>query len=59
MVVDKAVIVGLCGYEVIAVVSGKLPPITSICRQHRSVEAVLLLWLAVHLHRKIAEVSRA
>lgn len=42
----------ICAYEMFAIVSHRVPTISSLCRHHRSVEAALLGVLIVHLHHK-------
>ena len=52
---NKAGIAVLCAYEIIAVATGKVPPITDLCRRHRAAEAILIAWLLIHFHRKSEE----
>jgi hypothetical protein len=49
---DRHLVIGLCTYEMTALITKKLPTISKICRKHRWVEAAFLAWLIVHLHRK-------
>lgn len=42
----------LCVYEITAVLTGKIPAVSVICRRHRTVEAVFLAWLVYHLHHE-------
>lgn len=48
----QTAISALCAYEIVAIGTGKVPTISSLCRKHRSLEAVFLAWLVVHLHRE-------
>lgn len=51
--VDKSLrtVVGCCcSYEVLALITGKVPTISSFCRHHRIIEMVMLGALVVHLH---------
>lgn len=45
----------LCGYELAAVITGKVPTVSAVCRRHRVAEAAFLGWLLVHLHAKVRE----
>ncbi len=42
----------LCAYETVALTSGRLPSLSSLCRQHRWLEAGLLAALIVHFHHE-------
>lgn len=44
----KAVVALLCGYEVVAVTTGRLPTITALHRRWPIVGAVLVVTLAIH-----------
>lgn len=45
----RSLVIGLCGYEVISVASGRMPPITVLCERYRALAPALVLALAVHL----------
>jgi hypothetical protein len=47
----RSVVIGLCQYEVAAIVSGKTPTLTKLSRQHRWLPYVILGGLAVHFYR--------
>jgi len=46
----KTAVVALCAYETAAIVTGRVPTVSSLCRKRRWVEAVLLAVLLTHLH---------
>ena len=46
----EAVVAAGCAYEVVALVTRRVPTLTSICREHRWAEGLLLTWLVFHLH---------
>lgn len=48
----QSLVVGLCQYEVAAIVSGKTPTLTSFSRRHRWLPFVLVGGLAGHLYRQ-------
>lgn len=48
----------LCGYEIAAIATGKVPTLSMVFRRHRVVEAVFLGWLITHLHVKVREGGR-
>lgn len=48
----KAVVIGLCQYEVAAILSGKTPTLTALSKKHRWVPVVLVGGLSVHLYRQ-------
>lgn len=47
----EALLLGLAGYEQFAIVTGLVPTLSAVCREHRWVEAALVTALALHLHR--------
>lgn len=47
----RAVVVGLCQYEVAAVLSGKTPTLTTLSKQHRWLPYVIVGGLSAHLYR--------
>lgn len=40
----------ICGYEVAAIATGRLPTVTRLCQRHRVLAPALLTALAVHLY---------
>lgn len=46
----RTIIAAGCAYEVFALVTGKTPPLTKFCREHRSFEVTLLACLIFHFH---------
>lgn len=48
----RVVVVAGCAYEIVAVLTGRVPTVTALCRRHWAAEALLLGWLLVHFHRK-------
>lgn len=48
----QSAITALCAYEIVAIGTGKMPTVSTLCRKHRSLEALFLAWLMVHLHRE-------
>jgi hypothetical protein len=50
----KAAVVALCAYETAAVVTGRMPTVSAMCRRRRWVEAALLAVLLAHLHHAAA-----
>lgn len=48
----QGAITAACAYEIIAIGTGRVPTISSLCRRHRTLEALFLAWLLVHLHRE-------
>jgi hypothetical protein len=40
----------ICGYEVTAIATGKVPTVTRLCQQHPVLAPALLTALAVHLY---------
>lgn len=51
----KTVVGGACAYEVYALVSGRVPTLSKLCRRHRAFEAFLLGTLVIHFHRQEKE----
>lgn len=51
---SKAMVAGLCVYETVAIMTGRLPMVSQLCRRHRWVEAGLLAVLLTHLHYRLA-----
>lgn len=49
VIARRGLVVGLCGYEVAAVTSGKWPPITALCERYKALAPALVLALAIHL----------
>ncbi len=47
----EALLIGLCGYEQFALMTGRVPTVSTVCREHRWVEALLVAAFALHLHR--------
>jgi len=47
---EKSAVLALCAYEAAAILTGKAPTISALCRRRREVEAVLLALLILHLH---------
>lgn len=45
---------GLCGYEVAAITTGRMPTLTALSARHRWLGPVLVAALAVHLARQSA-----
>lgn len=50
----RAAVAAGCAYEVFALVSGRAPTISRLCRRHRVFEVVLLGVLVIHLHHREA-----
>jgi hypothetical protein len=48
--VSGGLVVGLAVYETVALTTGKLPTVSTLCRRNRLVEAGLLAVLLTHLH---------
>lgn len=48
----RSLVVGLCQYEVTAIVTGKLPTLTKLSRKHRWLPVLLVGGLAGHLYRQ-------
>jgi hypothetical protein len=42
----------LCGYEVAALATGRVPTLTALSARHRWLGPVLVIALAVHLYRQ-------
>lgn len=53
----NAVVAAACLYESAAILSGKTPTISQICRQRRWVEVALLGSLAIHLHDEVVRAA--
>ena len=51
----KSAVVALCAYEGAAITTGRLPMLSTLCRRHRWVEALLLAALLAHLHHKVRQ----
>jgi hypothetical protein len=47
----RSVVIGLCQYEVAAILSGKVPTLTSLSKEHRWLPWVIVGGLSVHLYR--------
>jgi hypothetical protein len=47
----RGVVIGLCQYEVAAILSGKTPTLTKLSREHRWLPWVILGGLTVHFYR--------
>jgi hypothetical protein len=47
----EVMLIGLCEYEQFAIMTGRVPTISTVCRKHRWVEALLVAAFALHLHR--------
>lgn len=47
----------LCGYELAAIATGKVPTLSQIFRRHRIAEAAFIGWLLAHLHSKLKEAA--
>lgn len=45
---EKALVVGLCSYEVAAILTGRVPTITAMSRRRPAVGAAILTALAWH-----------
>jgi hypothetical protein len=48
----KWVAASLCAWEVAAICTGKVPTLTALSARHRLLGPVLVVALAVHLHRQ-------
>lgn len=48
----KAAVVAGCAYEVVAVTTGLIPPITTVCRRFPSLGAALVAALVWHFRRE-------
>lgn len=50
-------LIGLCIYEPVALLTGKLPTVSDMCRRHRALEAAFVtLWLThIHVRVKVSE----
>lgn len=48
----------LCGYELGALATGRVPTLTQVCAKHPWVGPLLTVCLAVHLHRAICGASQ-
>lgn len=44
----RVVAIGVSGYELFACVSGRVPPITDICRAHPIAAGIVVGWCAYH-----------
>ena len=51
---SKGAVLFLCAYEAAAILTGRVPTVSSLCRRYRWAEAGLLAVLAVHLHYRSA-----
>lgn len=49
MMTFKGVVMALCQYEVVAILTGKTPTLTALSREHRWLPFVIVGGLAVHL----------
>jgi hypothetical protein len=49
----KAALMGVMAYEAVAITTGRVPTISSLCRKHRSVEIALAAILLGHLHHRL------
>jgi hypothetical protein len=47
----RGVVIGLCQYEVAAILSGKTPTLTKLSKEHRWLPYVIIGGLAVHFYR--------
>lgn len=47
----EPVVTGLCAYEVLALTTRRVPPLTVISRRYRIIAPILVGGLAVHLYR--------
>jgi hypothetical protein len=45
------VVAAVCGYECAALLSGRMPSVTSIQSRHRVIGLACVAWLAVHFWR--------
>lgn len=45
-------VVAVCGFEIAAITTGKVPTITMLCARHRLLAPAVLTVLAVHLYRQ-------
>ena len=48
----KWVAAGLCGYELAAITTGRVPTLTALSGRYRLLGPVLVIALGVHLHRQ-------
>jgi hypothetical protein len=48
----ESVVVGLCAYEVIAIMSHRTPTLTALSRRFKVLAPVLVVGLSVHLYRQ-------
>lgn len=55
----NVLVVAACLYETAAITTGKVPPISTMCRQHRWIEVLFLGGLAVHLHDEVVRTAAA
>ena len=55
----KGAVTALCAYEVTAILTGRLPTVSTLCRRRRWVEAALLAVLLAHLHHAAAAADTA
>lgn len=52
-------LIGLCIYEPIALVTGKVPTVSDMCRRHRALEAAFVALWFTHIHFKIKVMEEA
>ena len=55
----KSAVVAICAYEATAILTGRLPTVSVLCRRRRWVEAALLAVLLAHLHHAVAVIEGA
>jgi hypothetical protein len=49
---SKWLVVGLCGFEMAAITTRKVPTLTQLSERHKALGPVLVIALAVHLFRR-------
>lgn len=52
-----AAVIGLCVYETAAMLTGRVPTVSALCRKYRLVEAALLAVLLAHLHYEAEQID--
>lgn len=52
----RVLVAGACGYEICALVTGKVPTISSVCRKHHWCEILLISALVIHFRLRRLEV---
>lgn len=45
-------VIAICVYETVAMLTGRVPTVSALCRRYRLVEAALLVILLTHLHQE-------